>query len=79
MQIELLYFKGCPSWKPAAENLKAVLKELCIPDPIQYIEVKNDADVTTHCFIGSPTIRVNGQDIDPAARNLRTYFLVMPE
>ncbi len=75
MKIELLYFEGCPSWKEAEKNLKAVLEELKIKDPIRYIKVENDEDLIRHRFIGSPTIRGNGLDIEPKARDTRKYFL----
>ncbi len=75
MKIELLYFEGCPSWKEAEKNLKAVMEELRLTEPVQYIRVETNDQAGRHRFIGSPTIRINGLDIDPAAQNLRNYFL----
>ncbi len=75
MKIELLYFEGCPSWKEAEKNLKSVLEELKIKDPVQYIKVESDEDLIQHRFIGSPTIRGNGLDIEPKTWETREYFL----
>ncbi len=75
MKIELFYFEGCPSWKDAEKNLKAALKGFSIPDPIHFIRVDNNEDVIRNRFIGSPTIRINGLDVDPAARDIREYSM----
>ena len=40
---------------------------------IERIEIKTDSDVETHKFIGSPAVRINGLDVDPAARLVTQY------
>lgn len=65
MQIEFLYFEDCPSHEVALQRLQQVLCDAGIPDPIQIIAVETDAEAQQWQFPGSPTIRFNGQDIDP--------------
>lgn len=65
MQIEFLYFEGCPSHEAALARLQQVLCEADVPDPIQIIAVETDEAAQQWQFHGSPTIRFNGQDIDP--------------
>src|SRR5580700_10833400 len=68
MRIEVLYFKDCPSYVPSVARLKALLRQEGLPAEIAEIEVKDAATAKELKFIGSPTIRINGLDIDPDCR-----------
>ena len=68
MKVEILYFEGCPHHKPAMERVQSVLKEQGIAANLAEIEVPDAATAKAVGFLGSPTIRVNGLDIDPASR-----------
>ncbi len=73
MKIELLYFDGCPSWKRTLKDLREVMEEMGIDDEIEMIEIKTDEDVQRHRFLGSPSIRVNGRDIEERMANDTDY------
>ena len=81
MKIEILYFTGCPNHQPAVNRVRAVLaREGAIAD-ITEVEVDSPAAAQQLHFLGSPTIRINGLDIEPAARtsqsigwSCRTYL-----
>lgn len=65
-QIELLWWEGCPSWERALEMLRAEVESLgADPGSIRVIEISDEADAAGHGFPGSPTIRVDGEDIQP--------------
>jgi hypothetical protein len=71
MKIELLYFDDCPSYKTAAVLLSEALSAEGRSDPIELIEIKDEADIQRWKFIGSPTIRFNGIDpFDQGTSNL---------
>jgi hypothetical protein len=65
-KIEFLYWGDCPSHPQAWKFLQEVMEELSIEAPVEQIEVLTDGDAERLAFPGSPTIRVNGADIDPA-------------
>jgi hypothetical protein len=67
MKVEVFYFEGCPNHKPAVERVKAVLKQQGIAVELTEIEVPDLEAARAVGFIGSPTIRVNGLDIDPGS------------
>ena len=69
--IELLYWEGCPSHPEAKALLEQVLAELGRDDQIVMIEVKSDEEAERLHFPGSPTIRVDGRDIDAFGANGR--------
>ena len=63
--IELLYFDDCPSWKNALEILNNTLSKLGYPEEVSIIKVETHEKAIEHRFVGSPTIRVNGEDLYP--------------
>lgn len=71
MKIQFLYFNGCPSYKQGLENLKQVLRELSISEDFEMINIDSDDKAKEYNFIGSPTIRINKEDIDPKAREVK--------
>jgi hypothetical protein len=65
VRIEFLYWEDCPSHPQAWKLLQEVMDELSIEAPVERIEVVTDEEAKRLAFPGSPTIRVNGVDIDP--------------
>jgi len=65
MRVELLYADGDPAAMPARQNLVEVLTEDAFETPIQMIAVASEADAELLGMRGSPTIRIDGEDIDP--------------
>ena len=66
LKVRFLYSEDCPSHGEALQRLRRVLKEEGIRDEVEVIEVKTSEDAEKLKFIGSPTILLDGRDIDPA-------------
>lgn len=64
MKIEFLYFEGCPNHEPALQLLKKVMAEEGVVSPVKETDVVSDAMAQEVRFAGSPSIRVNNQDIE---------------
>ncbi|HUF48595.1 MAG TPA: hypothetical protein VMM93_12335 [Vicinamibacterales bacterium] len=73
MTIELYYFDGCPSYPQALDNLIAALALERLPAEVEMIRVRGTTDAEAKCFPGSPTIRINGEDIDVAPADGRGF------
>jgi hypothetical protein len=65
VRIELLYWDGCPSHPEAKDLLQQVLDARGIDDAIELREVVTHEDAVELGFPGSPTIRIDGRDVDP--------------
>jgi hypothetical protein len=66
MRVEMLFWAGCPSHETALRELRAVLaEEGADPDAVEVREIVTDGDVAAESFIGSPTIRIDGVDVQP--------------
>ena len=66
MTVELLYWEGCPSYPEARELLEDVLRDRGVDVQIQVTHVATREEAARLRFPGSPTIRVDGRDVDPA-------------
>lgn len=65
MRIELLYYPECPSHERALELIQQVLAEEGQHAEIEVIRIDTQEQAQAHRFIGSPTIRINGHEIQP--------------
>jgi len=65
MVIEVLYVPGCLHHQPAMDILRNVLRVEAVNAPIQQIAVTDETTARLLHFPGSPTVRVNGQDVEP--------------
>lgn len=75
VRVEFLYFSGCPSWREALRNLEEVLGEERIEAAAAKREITTGEEAVRHRFLGSPTILINGLDIDERARVADTFQL----
>lgn len=73
MRIQVLSFDGCPNHAPAVDLVRDVAAELGIDAEIETVEVGDQTEAERRRFLGSPTIQVDGVDVEPDART-RTDF-----
>ena len=73
--IEVLYFEGCPNHEPAVELAREVVRELALADEIREIQVETADEAERLRFLGSPSLRVGGSDIEPGADERSDYAL----
>ncbi len=64
MIIDLLYFDGCPSYRQAWNDILDVLVEEKIDASVRLIAVEDLDRAREFHFAGSPTIRINGKDLE---------------
>ncbi|HHV75078.1 MULTISPECIES: DF family (seleno)protein [Thermoanaerobacterium] len=69
MEISFLYFEGCPNSDSALKLLKEVLSEKNIKDDVDIIKIESQEDAYRYNFLGSPSIHINGEDIEKERRN----------
>jgi hypothetical protein len=65
-RVELLFWDGCPSHPQALADLRAAMADLGLdPDTVLVREVDTDQRAARERFVGSPTIRIDGEDVEP--------------
>jgi hypothetical protein len=74
-RVEILYFDGCPNHEPARALIERVAAELRMEPAIELVEVVDPDAAADLRFLGSPTIRVDGRDVEPGADERHEFVL----
>ncbi len=65
MRVSFLFYEDCLSHELALERLREVLAEEGIDADVEIVKVESEVQAQQLRFVGSPTILVNDQDMDP--------------
>ena len=65
MRVELLWWEGCPSHPQALADLRDALGEEGIDERVDLRHIASDEEAEREGFPGSPTIRIDGEDVFP--------------
>jgi hypothetical protein len=66
MRVELLFWDGCPSHPKALVELRQAMVDVALdPSSVVVREVQTQAEATLERFVGSPTVRIDGVDVEP--------------
>lgn len=65
MTVELLYFDGCPGHERLLPLVHGLAGEAGAEVVLRRVETPEEAEHER--FLGSPTVRVDGRDVDPGA------------
>jgi len=63
--IKILYFEGCQYYRAAVALAQEVASQADPPVRIDVIEVTTPEEAGALGFLGSPTVQVNGRDVEP--------------
>jgi hypothetical protein len=63
MRVEVLYFDECPTYRAAEETLRGVLAQEEVEADVELVAVNIHEEARRLRFPGSPTIRVDGEDL----------------
>jgi len=67
VKVEILYFAGCPHHEATLERTLEVLSALGTEAEVTEVEVRDGAEAARLRFPGSPTVRIDGVDLEPGA------------
>jgi mercuric ion transport protein len=75
VKVEVLFFKGCPNHLPTVERVRETLHTMGRHEDIREIEVDTHDKAEANAFLGSPSVRIDGADIEPSARDATVFGL----
>jgi hypothetical protein len=75
MRIELLYFDGCPSCERFLPRLRELVSDAGLADDVELRRVESPEAAVAERFLGSPTVRVDGVDVEPGAEERSDFGL----
>jgi hypothetical protein len=75
-RVEVLYFDGCPNHVRALGLIERVAAERGLEPELRLVKVADQEAAERLRFLGSPTIRVGGRDVDPSTEERTDYGLL---
>src|SRR5947209_6738889 len=67
VNIELLYFDGCPNHEALVPRLEELLHSAHVAVNLEMRRIPDEAAAKRERFLGSPSVRVDGRDVEPGA------------
>ena len=64
MRIELLYFDGCPSYERFLPRLRELVADAGLAENVELRRVESPEAAVAERFLGWPTVRVDGVDVE---------------
>jgi hypothetical protein len=65
--VELLYFEGCPHYEAMVDRLDVLMRRAGRQAQVQLRNIPDEPAAVRERFLGSPTVRVDGYDVEPGA------------
>lgn len=75
LRVELLYFDGCPGHAELCARLPRLLEQAQVDAVIEERRIDSEGAARRERFLGSPTLRIDGHDIDAGAASRHDYGL----
>jgi hypothetical protein len=76
MKIEVLYVPNCPNHAVALERLREALSAEGIQKHVNEVLVRDAEMAQSLKFPGSPTIRIDGHDVEPQSEKAAAFGLM---
>jgi len=71
--VRALYFEGCPNHEPTLSLVRQVVADLAFDAQVEPVRVKDAEDAKRLRFLCSPSVQVNGVDVEPEARTRQDF------
>ena len=76
MRIEILTFDGCPNADSAIEHVRQAIRMESADATVEIISVDTPEAADALRFLGSPSVRVNGEDVERPAQDEQSFGLM---
>jgi len=76
LQVEILAFAGCPNVEQARVNVQQAIDDEGVAASVAYLEIASPEMALSHRFLGSPSVRINGSDVEAGADDRLNFGLM---
>lgn len=73
MKVKVVSLKKCSATDSTIALLKETAKEMGIDIDFEHVIIRNQEEAKEHRHIGSPTVMIDGLDIEPEARKIKQF------
>jgi len=71
--VKVLFSEGCDNTPPTIDLIKQTALESGIEIDLKIVPIESQEQAQQSKFLGSPTVQINGLDIDPSARSATAF------
>jgi hypothetical protein len=75
MKVEILCFEGCPHVTLATSRATQAIKDTRADAELYFVPIETEEQAVACRFLGSPSVRVDGKDVDGSADNRADFGL----
>jgi len=73
INIKILSIDGCKATPPTIELVKSIAAEMNGDLNLTHVVINTPEQAQKERFLGSPTVQINGIDIEPNARDIQFF------
>ncbi len=73
MRVQILYFDGCPNHEALLPALRELLESEGLDVEVELRRITDERAARRERFLGSPSVRVDGRDVEPDAQARTDY------
>jgi hypothetical protein len=73
--VEILLFEGCPNVDVTMDRVRDAIAATGGDATLRIVHVASEEDAVAACFLGSPSVRVDGRDVEPGADGREDFGL----
>jgi len=73
MKVKVVSLEKCGATDSTISLVKEIASEMSVEMALEHVIIKTPEDAIVHRHIGSPTVQINGLDIDPGARSVNQF------
>ena len=73
MRVKVVSLEGCTATPPTIVLIKETAREMNIRITLDHVVVRTPEEAQENRHIGSPTVQIEGLDIDPQARSIDQF------
>lgn len=70
---EVVVLRDADCGSGVGERIQKLARRLRIEVVVREVVVATEADIEKYRFLGSPTVQINGKDVDPKARTSKAF------
>ncbi len=75
VNIGVLFIEGCPGVSSITDSITDIIAEDAVDADVTLILIETPEDARRFHFTGSPTVRINGRDVDSNMKTIKDYGL----
>jgi len=72
IRVQILYSEGCQHTHPTLSLVRSIAKDMKLDIDLEMIPIESESQAKVLDFIGSPTVRINGKDVDSETNTRET-------